>query len=389
MSKHIKGWWLVGVAVVVAQAEFANAGENRRNFHAVNRFRIEYDDNIAQTETNEDDSVKLIEQIDLIYNLNLDQTFLSLRYEPSFVYWSDRDDDTDFHHAFDGSLSHAFNPRISLNLKDVFRFAERPELVERGSVVREENDYVYNSANATLSYLLRQGTRVEFSGRVVTLAYEEDFVANSQDYDIYVGGLTLRHTLRPNTVVFGEARYEDISYDEDARDSDTIYLGGGVEHTFNPSLLTSLRAGYQGRDFDQTERDSNDTPYVDASLTFLPSPATRISSGVSFSQYETDVSPFASQERTRVFVSIAHDLSARISAYLTGAYTNGDFDESETPTGGVQDGSEDIVLFSARATYKVNRANHLEVGYQLTDLDSDIRTDFTRNRVNLGWVLKL
>ena len=389
MSKNSK-WWMTGMAVALTLPVVASAAESARNFHVVNRFRAEYDDNYTQTENNEQDSFKFIEQVDLMYNLNLDQTFLSLRYEPSFVYWTDRDDDdNDLHHAFDGILNHAFTPRLSLSLKDTFRFAENPELMDREAVVRQSNDYTYNTGNAALSYLLSEQTRVEAAGRIVTLTYDDDEVGDYGDYDIYVGGLTLRHAWKPETALLGEARYEDLQYANDLRDSQTIYVGAGAEHTFNPSFLGSLRAGLQSREFDSTVRDSKDTPYVDASVTLLPTPATRISSGVSYSQYETDIAPYASQERTRFYVSLAHDLTARISGYLTGAYTDGEYDRDETPTGDVTDGSEERVQVSARATYKVNMAHHLELGYQFNDLSSDLRNDYTRNRVNVGWVWQL
>ncbi len=123
----------------------------------------------------------------------------------------------------------------------------------------------------------------------------------------------------------------------------------------------------------------------------LPPPAPRLPSGVIFSQYESNISPSASQERTRLFASLAHDVTARVSGFLTGAYTLGKYDQEDVPetTDVAADGDEDTVQVSARATYQVNRLNHLELGYQFLDVSSDIRTEYSRNRVNVGWVLKI
>jgi hypothetical protein len=384
--------WAIATAVMLAAgAPLAGFGGGQaKNWNAVNRLRVEYDDNVNESETNEQDSFKILEQVDLSYNFNLDQTFLSLRYQPTFIWWSDRPgDDADLNHAFDGVFNHSFSRRVSLSLKDTFRYAENPDVIDRGSVIRESNNFIYNSALGALSYLINQTTRLEGAGRIVVLRYDEDEVARRNDYDLYVGGLTVYRALNPSTAALGEFRYESLGYDEDGRDSDTLYLGAGIERTFSPTFLGSLRAGYQGRDFDQAASGSQDTPYVDGSATFIPSASSRLTLGASFSQYEASISPYASTERTRVFASLAHDFTAKISGYLTGAYSQFSYDGQDTPSGDLPGGDEDFVQVGARASYKIDRRNFVEAGWQLTDSTSDLRNDFTRNRVSLGWVLKL
>lgn len=384
-------WLTTGLLAAGMLPSVSYAQEGARNFNVLNRLRVEYDDNIYQSENNEQDSFKIIEALELSYNLNLEQSFLSLRYMPSLVYWEDRDeDDSDLHHAFDAVINHAFNPRTSFTFKNTFRLAENPESIDRDSVARENNDYIYNTANAALSYLVAEATRLEVAGRVLTLRYDEDAVADINDYDLYVGGLTLRHSLQPSTAVLGELRYETLGYENELRDSDTMYVGGGVEHIFNPAFLGNIRAGLQSRDFDSAAQGDRDTPYVDGSITFLPTPATRITAGASYSQFEADVNPFASRERTRVFASLAHDITAKVSGYLTAAHTLSQYDGDEAVGDtAVADGDEDLNQFSARATYELNRNNLLEASWQVLDLGSDVRNDFTRNRLSLGWIVKI
>ena len=383
-------WILAGAVGAVCMYGVATAAEGHRNFHVVNRLRLEYDDNIYTTETEEQDSYKIIEQIDLSYNVNLENTFLSLRYSPSLVWWDNRpEDDTDFSHSFDGTVNHALSPRSSISLKDTLRISDRPEQVLRESVIREDNTFLYNALVGSYSYLLAEATRAEIAGRWVNLSYDEDEVADRSNYDIYVGGLTLRHTKSPETALLGDFRWEGIDYKEEGRDSTTLYFGGGLEHTFNPTFLGSLRAGYQNRNFEDTVKNSTDTPYADGSLTFLPSPATRVTTGLSYSQYEASVSPFASTERTRLFLSLAHDLTARIAGYLSGSFTENRYDSKETVTGDVVDGDEQWWQLSARSTYEINRSNFVEVGYQYTDVESEVQSDYKRNRINVGWVLKI
>lgn len=375
----------VGTALAVGQTASA---EGARVLNASNRLRLEYDDNVFETKDNEQDSFKLIEELDLSLNANAPQTFLGLHYRPSFVYWTDRDpDDTDLNHQLDAVLNHEFTPRLSLNVKDRLRYAELPEGIADDVIVRQNDDFLYNSVNATLSTRLSPETKIDLGGRNIILKYDEDAVSQRQDYMRNVGGVVLNQQLKPTLNLVADARYEEIGYDDaEQRDSSTVFVGAGADQTFSPNLLGSLRAGYQQKDFDSAGTDSTDSPYGDVSLTLLPSPATRLTLGASFSQSETDVFPYANQERTSVYATAAHDLTAKIAGYLSATYASGDYKGEEAIAGSnVGDGTEDTLGLSARTTYAVNRNNILELGYQFTDLSSDFAREFTRNRVNVGW----
>ena len=111
---------------------------------------------------------------------------------------------------------------------------------------------------------------------------------------------------------------------------------------------------------------------------------------------ETDIYPYSNQERTRFFASIAHDVTARISAYVSTAFTSSDYDADDIASGAEEDmlllatsGSEDIVQVSARLTYQVTKSNWLETGWQYSDVDSELRGDYERNRIHVGWKVQL
>lgn len=309
--------------------------------------------------------MKIIEEIELHLDANLESTFVGLRYRPTFTWWDERDeDDTDFHHYLDFILDHSFSPRVSLNVKETLQITQLPELVERG-VLREENDFVYNSINASLRYLLKPDTSIDTAGRYVLLRYDDSDLADREDFDLFVIGVTLNHKLKPETSVKGTFRYEDIAYDTDSdsdRSSDSIRVGVGTEHTFNPGLLGNANVGWQHKNFDDADADEKDSPFAYAQLTFLPSPATRISLSVGFSLYEANVDPFASQDRARFTASLAHDLTARIKSFLSSSYIHGLYDGDDRVDGDTTDGDEDLYQLSARATYQLNRSNWLEAG---------------------------
>jgi hypothetical protein len=388
----------------------AALGAGGRPLQILNRFRVEYDDNVRQQDEDADSSLKLIEEVELHLNMNFDQSFVGVRYRPSYIWWADRDeDDTDFHHDLDFILNHTFTPRLSLSVKDTFRLSELPELIESSSIVRENNDFIYNTLNGTLAVRLRPETRLEVAGRHILLRYDEDDVGDRENYDIVVGGLTLRHQLRPATSIGGDLRYEQVGYEEATeRDSETAQGGAVFEHTFSQNLLGNIRAGISQKTYEDDEIDDESSPYVNGSLTILPSPATRMTLGGGYSLFESGVFPYAGSTRTRFFANLAHDITARVSCYISGVYTISDYDSEQLPadyrqegivvneeTGQAimpyEDGAEDVYQLSARITYQVNRQNWLEAGWQYSQLDSELerREEFERNRFHVGWKVRL
>lgn len=383
-----------------------------RWFTVDNRLRLEYDDNYSTTEDNEQTSFKVIEQIQFIGEMNLEKTFFSLRLQPSYIYWSDRDDDSDdLHHEGDLLLTRYISPKLELGLTDTLRISELPEVRDdRGAVLRQDNEYFYNSVGASLAYWTTPRMRVRGSVRYFTLIHADDEVANKEDYDLYGAGFTLNNQVtKQSSLTFG-LRGEIVDYPKtpDAvvtdegeefiaaggdRSSDSISLSAGLNHDFSPNLVSTLSAGYSRKEFENANTKDVSSPQIEGSLTFLPSPATRLSTGVSYGLYEADVYPFANQKRASAFISLAHDMTEKISWYLSTTVINGEYAADETiatvDDEEIRDGSDRSYLFSARIQYQIFRNNALEAGWQFSKLDTDLREEFTRNRFNVGWKLRL
>lgn len=392
------------VALSLAALAGAQAADETRTFQLKNRLRVEYDDNVYERNKDTQDSFKIIEEAEFVANLNFQQTYIGLRYRPTFVWWSDRDpDDTDLHHDFDFIFAHNFSPRLTLNVKETLRVAEEPKEIDRGAKVRENDDYIYNVVDGSLNYRVSPQTRLDLGGRYTLLRFDREEVSDTDDYDIYAGGLTLRQDVNASTVALGEYRYETIEYEDSRRDSESHYVGVGAERIFSPNLLGNIRGGAQFKTFDNESFDDETSPYVDGSFTYLPSPRTRLTAGVGYSLFEADVTTFANQERFVSYISAAHDLTARVSLYAAASYQLSQYqaDQSTAPKGTVldegrdgeksvvDDGDENVVQFSLSASYKINRRNWLEAGWQYLNLDSDLREDFDRNRLSLGWRTEL
>ena len=69
----------------------------------------------------------------------------------------------------------------------------------------------------------------------------------------------------------------------------------------------------------------------------MPSPATRITGAASYSIFESDVARYMSQNRTYFSLSLAHDFTAKLSFYLSGAYSLGQYEADYALDGGLGD----------------------------------------------------
>jgi len=370
--------------------------------HLFNRLRLGYDDNIYLEAEEHDpvDSFRVIEELELLVNLNMERMYLGLAYRPSLLWYTDRDEENsdnkeyDLLNDLDLNFMYRFSPTLSFSLSDSLRSSRLPAIADDNYIVRRDDDNLYNSAIATLSYNLLPETRLDLSGRHILLDYEEDSSALYGNYYSLVGGLSLRQQLASRTTVFGDVRYQTITYDkapeEYNRDAEMIFAGLGAEQTFNPKLLGSLRAGMETRTYDNDRYDDNTAPYGEISLTFLPSPATRVSASASYSIDESDAENYMSQDRSYLSLSLAHDFTAKLSLYASGAYTQNEYDEeySVMPAPG---GTEKTYLASLRLSYRLNRINWLEVGYQYAKMDTELenRESYDRNRFDIGWKIQL
>ena len=399
--KYVPQLFVAGLMLALATPVLAASADSP--FHVNNRLRLGYDDNIYQSDDlpelnrTPQGSFRVVEEIEALVNLNMERTYIGLRYRPSLVWYNDREpSSSDFLNDLDLNVVHNFSPSLTLSLSDTLRAGELPELQDGEYIVREKDDNYYNSAMATLSYNLRPETRLDLSGRYITLIYDTDSPAkDNNDYYSIVGGLTLRQQLASRSTAMGDLRYQTLTYNDSNaefnRDAATIFAGLGVEQTFSPQLLGSLRGGVESRSYDDDLYDDNTKPYVEGSMTFLPTPATRITASASYTIYESDVDLYLSQDRTYLSLSAAHDFTAKFSVYASGAYTLNAYTEEYSLDSQLGDADENSFLLSARLSYRVNRINWVEAGWQYVQMDSDLenRESYKRNRIDIGWKIQL
>ncbi len=384
-----------------------------------NSLHMEYDDNIAQSKTDKIDSVKVTNQISLTLAYPGEVSGVNARYHMIASWWEARkSNEWTFDHLVDFDWSRKLTPQLGLNVTDRFVRRDNSELIdEDGRTVVGESSYLYNSLSGAVNVGVTAQTLAVVSGRWQLLRYEDEGQAEREDYDIYAGGITLRNQYRRDAVLLGELRYEKTSYVDGGKTVDyspvlpgaegkgrrqipdrshSAIMGGvGLEQNFSPNLIGRASVGYMLKEFDAANTDNESAPYADAAVTIASDPRTRLTLGASYSLYQSSLLSFSTQRRTAFSASLGRDLTGQLSLYLAGTYVNSDYQaktsvdtvrESE-----VREGSEDAVALSARAVYWVDRPrkNAIEAGWTFTDLNSDLRSDYTRNRYDVAWRIQL
>jgi len=409
-------YWISGLTAALV---IGMATANARPIKVDYRLGLRYDDNVTQRASGDDkkNSLVVFNRLSLDLESVSDAGYFGLRYGTTYTWYDDRPTSaSDWNHSLNVKFSRTFNPRLVLALNDTFTYVESPELQrEDGALFRDDSSYSYNTLNGSLTTVLKPSLSLDWSGRHSFLRYEDNGLADREDYDLIAAGLVLRSTLTKDSSIFAEVRYETQDYlgagepggaidypgstdaaltqDIPDRGTKTISYGVGVNQMFSPNLIGSARGGYMTKDFDAANAGSESAPYGEASLTVVPAPATRITFSANYSLYQSSLITFANQTRTSFAINLSQDLGPKLTAYLGASYIESEY-ESKTSVdtlnqGGVLDGTEESYDVSARLAYRLNRMNYFELGFTTTDLSSDLRDEFTRNRYDMSWNLRL
>jgi hypothetical protein len=369
-----------------------------------------YDDNY----TTAPDSAKLDSfgfEITPSVSLNLprEQTYIGLSAAYTARWFEDRQNN-EIDHIFQitGNLTHAFNPRHRVELRDSFVVAQEGELITPGTattIARSEGDNIRNIANVNYSATLTETISVVLGYQNSFYDYDQEGIGSfsaTLDRLEHLLSATGRMQISPPTTVLAGYQYgmSDFTSDDliqsspavaaNARDSRSHFFFGGVEHSFTPQLAASLRAGVQFIDFPNDPAGSDgSTPYIDGSVSWTYNPGSYLLAGIRHQRNVTDVafanpggSPTTDSEATVFYAAVNHQLTAKLTGSLIGQYQMSQFQN------GAEDGnSEDFFTVGLNFAYRINQFLSAEAGYNFDLLDSEVTSavrDFERNRLYMG-----
>jgi hypothetical protein len=396
----------------------ANA-EGDRWLNVENVMGVGYDDNVSYSSTNKIDRVRFTNRLILSADRPTDTGFIGLRYALSYTQYDSEGELRDrehWGHQVDFDFTHSFSRQLTLGVRDTFFYTERPSIENPDGTLRKpEATYYYNTVNLNLSSYLTSRLQLAGSGRWQTLRYtEDDQLSEREDYDLYSAGLTLTSIAGKNSSIGADFRYDAIDYVSAKKAVDEFAIEQGpttsripdrswsgysaglvLNRIFAPTLMGSIRAGYMIRDYESASISSDDSPYGDISLTFMPVQTTRITAAAGYALYQSGLISYAGQTRTSASLSVSQDLTARMTATLLGSYTLSDYQAKTTvdefTEEEIGDATEKALSFSANLAYRIGTRNWVQLSYSWTDFDSDIprRGEYTRNTYDISWRIRL
>ncbi len=387
----IKYYMLVGLAL---GAVSSFAGEDS-SFHFMNTARVGYDDNIYLTSDNEQETAFITDIINISGNVTFSsRSDLVLFWQPEFRYRFDADPEFVFYQDLYAKLGHGISERTSIEISDRFRVQDKDGQSDIGTT--EDQDYIENNLMAALDFTLSSLSQIKVGGGYEFRTWSDDDYgggARNNDFDRFKADGSYVRELRPDTT-HASVGINYVNHDYNGSrggyDAATPYVG--VDHNFNPNLLGTAQLGYSFASVDGfTGSEDTSNPFVEAGLEYNPTERTSVNGLLGYSMYMAENSVYNAQERFKVGVGVRHDLSGKISLSSLLDYTFSNYDSSYASAGTPGDAKEDYISFSLRGSYQINRNNFVDIGYNITyrDSDSTFLTEYTRNRFDFGWRLRL
>ncbi|MBN2506978.1 MAG: outer membrane beta-barrel protein [Verrucomicrobia bacterium] len=352
------------------------------------------------------------------YNLQLEQTLLSLQYEYGLKYYFDREGrDYDQSHQVDGKIHHSFAERLRMRISDSFVYAQEPELIDVHSGVitayRSKADAFRNNASIDFTADLTEVVSANVGYFNGFYDYKEDGAGSYSallDRMVHRMHLDGSYLVREDTRLgLGYAYWINDYRSKDRlaatanalrgndRDNTSHVIYALAEHHFTPKAKGDIRIGAQFVDFDESEFSDSWAPFVELNGYYYYLPGSYMQLGMNVQRTTIDTAGGAilddpttpvdeadyitDQEAVNIIASINHRITPQLTGSVLGQYQFGRF-EGE----GQYDGDVDNwFALGVNLEYRINSFWSAEAGYNFDRVDSDesIRS-FSRNRVYGG-----
>jgi hypothetical protein len=308
------------------------------------------------------------------------------------------------------SLTHAFNERTSVSVRDSFVIGQEPDLDPGyASWQRISGNNIRNYGSVKLDHQITPiiGMQVgyanslfdyddEFDGTITDLFPSHSGLLDRIEHRLHLDG---RWSLANNSIAILGYQFGNGCYTGDepiggglmssARNYNSHYGYVGLEHTFRPDLTGSIRGGVRFTDYyNSPDDESTVSPYVQASLRYVYAQDSFVEAGVSHDQSATDAfsiqgnSITTDADATRAYASVTHKITPDLTGSLTGTFQN------NTYNGGQRDGdSEQYYIINAALSYQFTPNLAGTFSYNYDHVESDVAgRGYDRNRVFLGAV---
>lgn len=346
-----------------------------------------YDDNIYTSSNNEKGSFTTGIQPSFLINYPLDQTLLSGRYTfDSLYYWDREGDGWDLSHELVGRINHSVSERLNLDVRERFRYAQNPEILDSASALQRNGNYINNTASlqGSFQWTPKFGTVTTYTNDLYD--YEDQITKQTNNNMSQTVNQDLRFLIDPTVTIVTGGIFQNVSY-EYADRSYNVYTGNvGADWTLSPQVTVTGRVG--GQYFDPGDGGSGSTsPYGSLGLNWVLGARSNLSVKYSHSLSQTDIATAYAQEADTITSTFSYQWTPRFSTSLQGLYTFGSYTtQTDIPNSGMGDYEENVATLTLGATYKLNEWLDLDASYRFTNVANDTLRDreYTRNQISLG-----
>lgn len=354
---------------------------SRFPFHVSVTVRGGYDDNVFTSSIDPQGSAFTNASIALSYDFGSPRTKLTLATGGGVTYYFDRPGDSspDFNAYLSLSVAHKATPRLTLSATVYASYQVEPDFAFNLGLNRRTGNYFYTTDKFTAAYLWTPRFATATSFTFGAVKYDDSAIAFFEDRLEYTFGNEFRFLLWPTTTLVAEYRFGIVDYDQIARNSTTHFLLAGFDHSFSRRLNLSVRAGEEFRSYDQTG-DQN-SPYFESALSYEISKRTSAVWTTRYSIEEPDVAAAQSRTTFRTGLQVKYGITPRLAATLGAYYQHDDYDATDTLAVVSPAFTEDSFDIALALRYAVTRNLAFEIGYNHTEITSDVvLREYSRSR---------
>jgi hypothetical protein len=311
---------IVGLAAALpARAAYAPIPEQEQGkdltFSA--RGGVSYDSNIFGAASNAVDSLIFTVAPRVAYNVSLTpQTFFAAHYGLTLDYFEDRPgDNTLDSHDLSLRLAHAFSPRTTADVNNVFTVARNPEALLAGVPLNTDQSYTRNQLDGRFVTAVTRKIGATVKARSVYFNYRNNALGRSLDRIENLYGVSGDYAILPELKGVAEYRHQDVFYRKqgEVKNKTSEFLMGGADYDVAQKLSLSGRLGAEWR---KREAESDTTaPYAEFSAKYDYTRSSFITGGYIYTLEETsDTARFTDAKVHRLFVNVQHSVTALIVA---------------------------------------------------------------------------
>lgn len=350
-------------------------------FHVSVSVRGGFDDNVLTSTFDRQSSPFVNVNFALTYNFGSPRMTIDLQTNGGITDYFNEPEGVnyDFNPNVNFSITYKASPRLTLSETTYATYQNQPDFQYNAGLNRRSGAYFFSSNKFAATYRWRPRFSTVTSYTLTILQYNDATTASFENRFEHTFGNEFRFLVWPTTSVIAEYRLAIFDYENSVRNSISNFFLGGLDHSFSPRFSVSTRAGMEVRSYDNFGTRSD--PYFEGTLSYALGPHLSLSWSNRYSIEEPDVPGSQARTTFRSGLTGAYKVTPRITASLSAFYQH-DVNDPSVVFIFVQPGfTEDSFSMNLALRYAINHTWGAELGYDFTDVASDIALrEYYRNR---------